>query len=153
MIEKKINILFVPSDLAGVGHFRSIWPAQQINKEFGDRFHVEVNNQPNLNDFNYLSKFQIIHFHRELGNFEHMPELFKKLKDMGIILIMDIDDYWMPPTTHPLYYMVVKNEISKNIMYLREKKENKILTIDKISFDNAVMLNAMTKNLINLKNL
>ena len=115
MIEKKINILFVPSDLAGVGHFRSIWPAQQINKEFGDRFHVEVNNQPNLNDFNYLSKFQIIHFHRELGNFEHMPELFKKLKDMGIILIMDIDDYWMPPTTHPLYYMVVKNEISKKI--------------------------------------
>jgi hypothetical protein len=46
-----------------------------------------------------------------------------------------------------------KNEISRNIMYLREKKENKILTIDKISFDNAVMLNAMTKNLLNLKNL
>ena len=114
-MSKKINILFVPSDLAGVGHYRSIWPAQQINKEFGDKFHVEVTNQVNLNDFNYLSKFKIIHFHRELGNFAHMPELFKKLKEMGIIMIMDIDDYWMPPTTHPLHYMVVKNEIDKKI--------------------------------------
>lgn len=111
----KTNILFVPSDLAGVGHFRSIWPAQQINKEFGDKFHVEVNNQPNLDDFNYLSNFKIIHFHRELGNFDRMPELFKKLKDMGIILVVDIDDHWMPPATHPLYYIVVKNEIGKKI--------------------------------------
>lgn len=115
MHNEKINILFVPSDLAGVGHFRSIWPAQQINKDFGDKFYVEVSNQVNLNDFEYLSKFKIIHFHRELGNFENRIEIFKKLRELGIIIIMDIDDYWMPPTTHPLHYMVVKNKIDFKI--------------------------------------
>jgi glycosyltransferase involved in cell wall biosynthesis len=116
MEDKKINILFVPSDGAGVGHFRSIWPAQQINKDFKNQFYVEVNQHPDVNDLNYLSKFNIIHFHRELGPFEKMPELFKKLKDMGIVLIMDIDDYWMPPTTHPLYYVVIKNKINEKIV-------------------------------------
>ena len=114
-MSEKIKILFAPSDLMGVGHFRSIWPAQQINKDFGDKFHVEVNNQGNLDDFNYLSQFKIIHFHREFGAFEKMPELFKKLKEMGIIMIMDIDDYWMPPKTHPLHFIVEKHKINEKI--------------------------------------
>jgi len=116
MENSKISILMVPSDLSGVGHFRSIWPAQQINKDFKESFHVEVNQHPNLDDFEYLSKFNIIHFHRQLGEFEKMPDLFKKLKEMGILLIMDIDDYWMPPKTHPLYYIVIKKEINKHIV-------------------------------------
>ena len=56
MENSKISILMVPSDLSGVGHFRSIWPAQQINKDFKGSFHVEVNQHPNLEDFEYLSK-------------------------------------------------------------------------------------------------
>jgi hypothetical protein len=45
----------------------------------------------------------------------------------------------------------IKNDIAKNILSLREKRENKILSIDKISFDNAVMLDAMIKNFAKLK--
>jgi hypothetical protein len=45
----------------------------------------------------------------------------------------------------------IKTEITKNILHLREKRETKILTIDKISFDNAVMLDTMIKNFAKLK--
>jgi predicted DNA-binding protein YlxM (UPF0122 family) len=45
----------------------------------------------------------------------------------------------------------IKSEIGKNIVSIREKRENKILGIDKISFDNAVMLDVMLKNFSKLK--
>lgn len=116
MEKKKIKILFVPSDLAGVGHFRCIWPAQQMNKDFGGDFDIEITHLPNYDDFEYFAKFDIIHFHRELGSFENMPNFFKKLKERGVKLIVDIDDYWMPPTTHPLYYMITKHKVDERIL-------------------------------------
>jgi predicted DNA-binding protein YlxM (UPF0122 family) len=45
----------------------------------------------------------------------------------------------------------IKSDIAKNILFIREKRENKILSIDKISFDNTVMLDAMIKNFAKLK--
>lgn len=113
---EKIKILFIPSDLAGVGHFRCIWPAQQINKDFSGEFDVEVNIHPNYDDFEYFTKFDIIHFHRELGAHDRMQNFFKRLKEAGVTLIVDIDDYWMPPTTHPLYLAVIKNKINEKIV-------------------------------------
>ena len=82
----KIKILFVPSDLAGVGHFRCIWPAQQINKDFSGEFETEIKTAMDLdfNNIEYFKQFDIIHFHRELGSFETMPKLFKTLKEAGI---------------------------------------------------------------------
>ena len=111
----KIKLLLVPSDLAGVGHFRSIWPAQQIQKDYPGEFDIEINNSPNTNNIEYLANFDIIHFHRHLGNHEQMPELFKMLRERGTILIMDIDDYWDPPKTHPLYGAAQKEGLSKKI--------------------------------------
>lgn len=45
----------------------------------------------------------------------------------------------------------IKSDIGKNILALREKRENKILSIDKLSFDNAVMLDVILKNFSKLK--
>jgi hypothetical protein len=45
----------------------------------------------------------------------------------------------------------IKSDIGKNILVLREKRENKILSIDKLSFDNAVMLDVILKNFSKLK--
>lgn len=106
----------VPSDLQGVGHFRNIWPAQSLTKHFGDEFDVEINAQPNIQNLEYLKSFDVIHFHRHLGPYEGMEELFKQLQQAGVILIMDIDDYWEPPITHPLYQLVVKEKLSEKIV-------------------------------------
>lgn len=112
---KKIKLLLVPSDLAGVGHFRTIWPGQQIEKDFSDEFEIEINHTPPTNDINYLTKFDIIHFHRNLGAYEEMEPLFSEIKKRGTKLIMDLDDYWNPPKTHPLYGIAVKDELEKKI--------------------------------------
>src|SRR6267142_4983909 len=100
MDDKKIKILMVPSDSQGVGHFRSIWPAQALSKYFSDEFSVEINLGPNVDNLNYLKQFDIIHFHRHLGPYEMMEKIFPELKAAGVTLIMDIDDFWEPPTTH-----------------------------------------------------
>jgi glycosyltransferase involved in cell wall biosynthesis len=113
---KKIKILMVPSDTQGVGHFRNIWPAQSLTKHFGDEFEVEINAQPNFQNLEYLKSFNIIHFHRHLGPYEGMQELFKQLKEFGVVLIMDIDDYWEPPTTHPLFELVRKEKLTEKII-------------------------------------
>jgi len=113
-MENKLNILIVNSDDQGVGHFRSIWPAQQIQKQFKEKVNIKVSKNPNL-DPEYLSKFDIIHFHRNLGAYEKSETLFKELKERGITLICDIDDYWNPPSTHPLYSIIKNDKMDEKI--------------------------------------
>lgn len=115
MKNKIFNVLLVPSDLMGVGHFRSIWPAQEIEKTYSNEFNVEINANPNLDDIEYLKRFDIIHFHRSLGPYEKVEENFKKIKKLGITLIMDIDDYWDPSPYHPLYHIIQKEKLAEKI--------------------------------------
>lgn len=113
---KKIKILIIPSDTQGVGHFRSIWPAQALEKHFGDEVEVEINHQPNFHNVAYFQEFDIVHFHRHIGPYEGSESLFPKIKESGTILIMDIDDFWEPPTTHPLYEVVKRDKLSEKIV-------------------------------------
>lgn len=110
----KIRVLFVPSDNAGVGHYRSIWPAQEIQKKYSDDFFVEIN-LDFVNDINYYKSFDIIHFHRQLGNYNGMQSLISELRKSGVIIIMDIDDYWVPPKTHPMYLAAIKEKLPEKI--------------------------------------
>ncbi len=114
-MKNKIKLLIIPSDTHGVGHFRSIWPGQAIEKNFGDEIDVEINHQPNLNNIAYFQSFDIIHFHRHIGPYETSAELFSKIKESGTILVMDIDDFWEPPSTHPLYEIVKSENLSEKI--------------------------------------
>lgn len=115
-MSEKIKILFHPSDIAGVGHFRSIWPAQEMQKNFRDDFDVKIDLSPNFNDLTALKKYDIIHFHRQLGPYERQNEIFEELKSAGVTLIMDIDDYWVPPNTHPMYYVAMRDKINEKII-------------------------------------
>lgn len=116
MSTEKIKILVVPSDNQGVGHYRSIWPAQSLQKHFKDEFEIEINLVPNVDNIEYLKGFDIIHFHRHLEPFETMEKLFSDLKAAGVTLIMDIDDFWEPPSTHPLYEIVKNEKLSEKII-------------------------------------
>lgn len=127
---KKIRILIAPSDLAGVGHYRSIWLAQQMDKSFSEDFYVEINVMIDFNDINYLKSFDIIHFHRQLGPYETMDNLFKTLKDAGVILVMDLDDYWAPPVSHPLYNVAIKEKLAEKITKTLRKSDYVTTTTD-----------------------
>lgn len=153
MSDKKIKILMVPSDAQGVGHFRSIWPAQALSKHFGEEFELEINLTPNVENMPYLKQFDIIHFHRHLGPYELMEKVFAELKAAGVILIMDIDDYWEPPSTHPLYQIVKREGLTEKILHTMRLADYVTCTteiyaahIKKINPNAIVMPNAIDAN-------
>ena len=115
MENRKIKLLMLCSDTAGVGHFRNIWPAQQIEKDFKNEFYVEIVSNPDYNNKNYFKQFDIIHFHRQMGDYAVLPEFSKELREAGVTLIMDIDDYWAPPESHPLHMLAKQEKMAEKI--------------------------------------
>lgn len=112
----KINVLVVPSDTSGVGKFRSVDPHIKLQNLYPNDFHVDIDYQPRVNDPNYWKKYQIVHFHRSLGPIDDCPNLVRQLQGMGIIVIADIDDYWLPTKEHPIHKLIVENKINTKIV-------------------------------------
>lgn len=108
-MDSKIRVLFYNLDGAGVNYFRTQTPAMELERNHSDEFHVEINNQLDFNDpqyVDYLKTFHIIHYHRQLVPDPNIMEnLARELKKSGTILIMDIDDYWHLHPKHPFYGM------------------------------------------------
>jgi len=114
-MDKQIKVLTIPSDTQGVGHFRNIWPAQILHKKYSDEIKVDINPQINFNNIDYMAEYDIIHFHRQLGPYKDFAKLAEELKKRGVIIIMDIDDYWDIPVTHPLYDQIVKEKLAEKV--------------------------------------
>jgi len=115
-MKEKIRVLVAPSDRSGVGKFRSVDPHIKLQNLYPDDFHVDIDYEPRVNDINYWKNYQIVHFHRSFGNIDECPELIKKLKSMGIIVIGDIDDYWLPTKEHPIHQLIVENKMNTKIV-------------------------------------
>jgi glycosyltransferase involved in cell wall biosynthesis len=68
-------------------------------------------------DTDYYKDYHIVHYHRNIGHdFEKGTELAIKLKDMGIVTICDIDDYWMPTKDHPIHDVIRVHKINEKIV-------------------------------------
>ena len=115
MENKKLKILVVPSDRTGVSYFRSTKPHLHLEKMYPDRFHVDIDYEPRLKDDEWLKQYDIIHYHKTLGPYDEAEELIKRLKSLGIISIMDVDDYWSPGMHHPAHHIIRNNNIDKKI--------------------------------------
>ena len=126
----KINVLVIPSDRTGVSKFRSVEPHMKLQELYDEDFHVDIITagtlEFNWDDDSYLSKYDIIHFHRTLPKIvnggiqqvylEEVFPIFDKLKSLGIVTIMDLDDYWRPSKEHPAYEMIVKDKLPLKIL-------------------------------------
>ena len=112
----KINVLVLPSDTSGVGRFRSVDPHIKLQNLYPNDFHVDIEYQPKINDINFWKKYQIVHFHRSVGPIENCPMLIKSLQSLGIIVIADIDDYWLPTKEHPIHQLIIENKINTKIV-------------------------------------
>jgi glycosyltransferase involved in cell wall biosynthesis len=77
-----------------------------------------------------LKQYDIIHYHRSLGQYEQMPMLLNKLKSMGIITIMDLDDYWAPGQHHPAYLIIKNSKMGEKILNNIKIAENVTTTTD-----------------------
>jgi len=116
-MSEKINVLVLPSDRTGVGKFRSVDPHIFLQNLYSDDFHVDIDYEPKINDINYWKKYQIVHAHRSIGNnYSAAPAIIKGLRDLGIQVIIDIDDYWLPTKEHPIHQLIVKDGIDKKII-------------------------------------
>lgn len=113
---KIINVLVIPSDRTGVSKFRSTGPHIALETNYPDEFRVDIDYEPQLNDDEWLKQYDIIHYHRTIGGYEQMEALNAKLKDLGIISIMDLDDYWAPGPHHPAYHLIKSAELDKKIL-------------------------------------
>ena len=112
----KINVLVLPSDTSGVGRFRSVDPHIKLQNLYPNDFHVDIEYQPKINDINFWKKYQIVHFHRSVGPIENCPMLIKSLQSLGIIVIADIDDYWLPTKEHPIHQLIIENKLHTKIV-------------------------------------
>ena len=116
-MKEKIKVLALPSDSSGVGKFRSVDPHVMLQNLYPDDFHIDIDYQPNINDVNYWKKYQIVHVHRNIGqDYDNCPILIERLKSMGIIVIVDIDDYWLPTKEHPIQQLILQNKIHEKII-------------------------------------
>jgi glycosyltransferase involved in cell wall biosynthesis len=112
----KINVLVLPSDKTGVGKFRSVDPHIFLQNMYPDDFHVDIDYSPNIQDPNYWKKYQIVHIHRNIGqDYDNCPKILQWLKSMGIITVVDIDDYWMPTKEHPIYEIIRTAKLNEKI--------------------------------------
>jgi len=113
----KINVLVIPSDRTGVGKFRSVDPHVFLQNLYGDDFHVDIDYEPNLMDVNVIKKYQMIHFHRNIGqSYENTVDLIQKIKSLGVVTVLDIDDYWLPGKEHPIHDIIKVNKIHEKIV-------------------------------------
>ena len=88
-----------------------------LQNMYPDDFHVDIDYEPKINDINYWKKYQIVHVHRNIGQtYEETPKIIEWLKLNGIVVIVDIDDYWLPTKEHPIHQLIIQNQIHKKIV-------------------------------------
>ena len=113
-MDGKIRILFYNLDGAGVNYFRTLSPAMELERNHSDEFFVEINPTIDFTDptfVDYLKTFHIIHYHRQfLSDSAQMVTLANELRKSGVILIMDVDDYWHLHKQHPFYAMSLEQK-------------------------------------------
>ena len=113
----KIRVLVLPSDKTGVGKFRSIDPHVMLQNNHSEDFHVDIDYEPKINDINYWKQYDIVHFHRTIGqDYDNSVNLIQRLNSLGLVTIMDLDDYWLPTKEHPVHQMVIQMKLHEKIM-------------------------------------
>jgi glycosyltransferase involved in cell wall biosynthesis len=140
-MSEKIKVLVLPSDKTGVGKFRSLDPHVYLQNMYPDDFHVDIDYEPKVNDVNYWKKYQIVHVHRNIGqSYDGTPNLIKALKSMGIVVIIDLDDYWLPTVEHPIHHLIVQHKIHEKII-ANLKEASYVTTTTKVFADEIKKLN------------
>jgi glycosyltransferase involved in cell wall biosynthesis len=138
-MKEKINVLVLPSDTTGVGKFRSVDPHSFLQNLYPDDFHVDIDYNPKINDVNYWKKYQIVHVHRSIGtDYDSSPNIIKWVKSMGITVIVDIDDYWLPTKEHPIHSIIVANKLHEKIL-------NNLKVADYVTTTTKVFADEITK--------
>jgi len=116
MNQPKIKIIVIPSDKTGVSYFRSTKPHIKLEQNYPDLFHVDIDYEPQLDNNEFLAQYDIIHYHRTMGDYDKISDLLDRCDKLGVKTVMDLDDYWDPGNHHPAYHLVKSMELDKKIL-------------------------------------
>lgn len=125
---RKYKILVVPSDKTGVSFFRSTKPHIKLEQNYPDLFHVDIDYEPKLDDDKFLSQYDLIHYHRTIGEYEDVPEFLNRCDRLGIKTVMDLDDYFDVGHHHPAYHLVKNIGLDKKILENIRSARNLMVT-------------------------
>lgn len=124
----KIRILAIPPDMHGVGKFRILAPYTYLQENYPDDFHIDIN--PNVEDDDKaFDNYDIVVLHTFIhnkANPERNQQRIEWLKEKGITVIVDFDDYWEPDMRHPMFLQIKQTGIV-------ETKKNLIKSADYIT--------------------
>lgn len=142
----KIRILAVPPDSHGTGKFRILDPFTYIGDNHSDEVHVDiVFDVPNSDD--YFSNYDIVVFHSFIHKTNHFENVKRVgwLRENGIKVVMDTDDFWRVDQRHPNYETLKKNELAK-------KRVELLRSVDYVTTTTTIYRETI-KNLLSIKNI
>lgn len=115
---------------------------------FSEEFHIDIDYQPNLSSDDFLKQYDLIHYHRTIGPYEEVKNVLDRTDKLGIVTIMDLDDYWEPGPHHPSHSLIKAKGIDKLIKDNIKSARN-VMTTTKL-FANEI--SRMNKNVFVLEN-
>lgn len=113
---KKIKVLIPLYNANSDEYYRTVQPSLYLLKNNGSDIDITITREGNEWDIEYLSTFDVIHFHRWFGHPDAAPELYSLIQKRGVKLVLDLDDYWEFSE-----YMVVAKTLTSLGLYGREK--------------------------------
>lgn len=113
---KKIKMLVIPSDTSGCGYYRSLKPHTKLAEMYPDDFDIDIKYEVNWGDVDEMLQYDIIHIHKGLFNdMEVFRGTLNKCRENGVVIVMDLDDYWDLGLYHPTSKDVKRFGIDKLI--------------------------------------
>ena len=100
---KKIRILVLEVNNAGVGKYRFTDPHIALQSNHRDEFLIDIMQNPPLHEKDFVSNYDAIVGQGTLLMNDSIFSLLENLKKDGMKIILDLDDYWRLPPSHALY--------------------------------------------------
>lgn len=127
----KVRVLAIPSDNHGVGKYRILDPYKFIGNYFSDDVHVDIafNVEDKDETFN---NYDVVVFHSFIHKVpvERNLERISWLKNKGVKVVMDIDDFWNVDQRHPMYNQIKANKIAESKVKLLKSVDYITCTTD-----------------------
>lgn len=117
----KIKLLAITPDSHGVGKYRIMDPYKFIGDNYMDEIHVDIAyNVTNTDEA--FDGYDVVVFHTFIHQLPHEENVkrVKWLKEKGVKVIIDIDDFWAVDQRHPMFHKIRVEKIAeKRVELLR----------------------------------
>jgi glycosyltransferase involved in cell wall biosynthesis len=109
---KKILIVVNPM-LTGIEYHRQLIPHYYLNEQ--EDYEVSQINEIDTATDDFLKDFHLVQFSRMASFKGEHSELLNRLRRLGIVTVVDVDDFWRLPKTHFKYYQFKVEHVSEQV--------------------------------------